>query len=740
MDDVVKEFLVESGENLDRLDQDFVLLEKSPNDKELLSSVFRAIHTIKGTCGFIGFNNLEKVTHAGENLLSKLRDGEMQLNPEITNALLAMVDTVRKILAVIEETGCDGTDTHPDLIAHLNKLSTGVSEQSNHDSPTEKTSPEVEASTTNSSDQHEESNEPSGKEVQLKDNKSVSDTTIRVEIDLLDKLMNLVGELVLSRNQIMQFTSKEDYLTLHTATQHLDLITSELQENVMKTRMQPISNIWNKFPRIVRDLAHSLGKEAVVIMEGKDTEIDKSIIESIKDPLTHIVRNSVDHGIELPEARKNAGKSKEAVIKLKAYHEGGIVNIEISDDGSGIDLEKVKKKALEKGLFTAEQLAHMKESEITNMIFMPGFSTAEKVTNISGRGVGMDVVKTNIEKIGGSIDVKSHLNQGTTIKIKIPLTLAIIPALIVTCNNECYAIPQVNLVELILVEEEAVKTQIEYIQNIPVYRLRGKLLPLIYLGEVLNSNNNDGVLSGAKSIHIIVLEVNDYQYGLVVDGINDKQEIVVKPLSHLLKGVTAFSGATIMGNGDVALILDAVGLAQLANITHESSHDIMMENNNSESNETQKKMSLLLIKSGAKRLMAIPLNYVSRLEEFAEEKIEYSGNAMVVQYRNKIMPLINVSRLLGDEPTTSDANEKKNRSYQVVVISYDECDIGLIVENIIDISETSFTPSEAIARTGVSESAVIHGKVTEILDIKSIMDNFLARNSVQTLNSEQVGI
>lgn len=723
MDDIIREFLVESSENLDRLDQDFVLLEKKPNDKEILSSVFRAIHTIKGTCGFIGFTHLEKITHAGENLLSKLRDGELQLNPEITNALLAMVDVVRGILSVIEETGTDGDDDYPNLIAKLDKLCI------DQDCPADNDTTEVEQQEIEPPVKTHEKNqiepETDVNEAKLS---SVTDTTIRVDIALLDKMMNLVGELVLSRNQILQFINIQDYVTLNAATQHLNLITSELQENVMKTRMQPILNIWNKFPRIVRDLAHSLGKEVVITMEGKETELDKSIIESIKDPLTHIVRNAVDHGIELPDVRESQGKSREALIKLKAYHEGGIVNIEISDNGGGINLEKVKKKALEQGLYTAEQLAHMKENEVINLIFMPGFSTAEKITNISGRGVGMDVVKTNIEKIGGSIDIKSHLGQGTNLKIKIPLTLAIIPAIIVTCNDECYAIPQVNLVELILIEEENIKKDIEYIQNIPIYRLRGKLLPLIYLGEVLKNNKESDVLSKRKSIQIIVLEANDYQYGLIVDCINDKQEIVVKPLSNLLKGVTAFSGATIMGNGDVALILDAVGLSQLANITHETTQDILAENRIEEKTETQKKEPLLLIKSSDKGLIATPLRYVARLEEFGKDKIEYSGNQIVVQYRNKIMPLINSAGLLTVDTGNDSFKNKDSESFLVVVISYKNQNIGLIVENIIDIVEVNPDLTSNANRKGIIASAIIQDKVTGVLDIENLLKDPMYQN------------
>jgi two-component system chemotaxis sensor kinase CheA len=454
MDDIVKDFLVESCENLDRLDCNLVVLEKDPTSRDLLADIFRTIHTLKGTCGFLGFAKLESVAHAGENLLSRMRDGQLSLNPEITSALLAMVDAIRQMLASIEATGQDGDGAYTALLETLTRLSSSaplasitMAAPSIGETPQNRLGeilveegyarPEdvtraVRAQQSGDSRRLGEILVEQGavqpQEVfyalQLQGGGRtpfVSDSTIRVDVGLLDKLTNLVGELVLARNQILQFTAAHKDTAFVATSQWLNLITTELQESVLKTRMQPIGNIWRRFPRFVRDLAITCGKQVHVEMEGQDTELDKTIIEAIKDPLTHLVRNAVDHGIEPPEERRAVGKSAEGCLSLKAFHEGGQVNIDVSDDGGGINIERIKHKALECDLITPEQAAHVSEREAVALVFLPGFSTVEKVTNVSGRGVGMDVVRTNIEKIGGTIEVQSKTGQGTTFRLKIPL-------------------------------------------------------------------------------------------------------------------------------------------------------------------------------------------------------------------------------------------------------------------------------------------------------------------------------
>jgi two-component system chemotaxis sensor kinase CheA len=536
-----------------------------------------------------------------------------------------------------------------------------------------------------------------------------------VDVGLLDKLMNLVGELVLARNQILQFTASQKDATFLGTTQRLNLITTELQEGVMKTRMQPIGNVWNRFPRIVRDLAVQCGKRVRVEMEGQETELDRTIIEAIKDPLTHIVRNSVDHGIEPPEARAGRGKPEEGCLHLRAFHEGGQVNIEISDDGGGIDADKVRRKALERGLLSGEQAARLSERECLQLIFLPGFSTAEKITNVSGRGVGMDVVKTNIEKIGGTVDLQSERGVGTTLKIKIPLTLAIIPALVVTAGGDRYAIPQASLLELVRVEGEQARTAIEMIHGAPVYRLRGRLLPLVYLARELGLEPPARAeAAAAHSLNIVVLRADERRFGLVVDGINDTEEIVVKPLGKLLKGIAQFAGATIMGDGRVALILDVLGLAQRAGVVSEA-RDRALAEGSARAAEAESACQTLLLVGLGKRRLAIPLSAVARLEEIPATAIEWADGQEVVQYRGDILPLIRLADVLGAEAEAQDP-------MPVVVYCEQGRSAGLVVGRILDIAEARLQIKQGARRPGVVGSAVIQQHVSDVIDVRGVIE------------------
>jgi two-component system chemotaxis sensor kinase CheA len=537
-----------------------------------------------------------------------------------------------------------------------------------------------------------------------------------VDVGLLDKVMNLVGELVLARNQVLQFTTTTKDTTFLRTAQRLNLITTELQEGVMKTRMQPIGNVWNKFPRVVRDLALGCAKQVRMDMDGADTELDKTIIEAIKDPLTHLVRNAVDHGIESPEQRKKAGKPLEGRLSLRAFHEGGQVNIEISDDGTGIDVDRVKRKAVERGTITSDHAARMSEREALNLIFLPGLTTAERVTNVSGRGVGMDVVKTNIEKIGGMVDVQSTVGHGTTLKIKIPLTLAIIPALIVTSGKERFAIPQVSLLELVRLEGLDAIASIEDIGGASVYRLRGNLLPLVDLNRELRLPVSSTEGGGAQIVNIVVLQADDRQFGLIVDEINDTEEIVVKPLGKQLKGLACFAGATIMGDGQVALILDVLGIAQMANVVTELRSRAVNEHRAKNGESAGNRDTWLLFTVGENGRMATQLSSVSRLEEIPVNLIERSGDSEVVQYRQHIMPLIRVSALLNRPSRTQDAER-----VQVIVFAQGESYIGLVVDEIVDIVEQQISLERCGQHAGVSGSAVIQQRVTDVLDLDMII-------------------
>jgi two-component system, chemotaxis family, sensor kinase CheA len=746
MDEVIKEFLVESNEGLDRFDRDLLALEKDRSSRELLDSVFRAIHTIKGTGGVLGYEKLVAISHVGESVLSRMRDGSLLLSPEIATALLSMADALRRIVDEIAASGTEGDTECAGVLEKLNAVLNGSKPQPKPEpkpNPVQTSSldPEVPPRlgdilvtaqlckpdlVETAAERQQEGDQrllgeilvatgavhpeavAEGLKVQS-DHRDVVSNTIRVDVALLDKVMNLVGELVLARNQVLQFTANQEDSGFLSTAQRLNLITTELQEGVMKTRMQPIGNVWNKLPRIVRDMSVGCGKRVEVEMEGADTELDKTIIEAIKDPLTHIIRNAVDHGIEMPEVRAAVGKAREGHLVLRAFHEGGQVNIEISDDGAGIATEKLKAKAVAKGFVTAEHAERMSERELLNLAFAPGLSTAEQVSNISGRGVGMDVVKTNIEKIGGTVDLQSTRGKGTLLKIKIPLTLAIIPALIVTSGGERFAIPQVSLIELVRCDGE--QAGIENIHGAPVYRLRGNLLPLVDANRELQLPSQ----GSSGSVNIVVLQAGDRQFGLVVDEINDTEEIVVKPLSKQLKSVACFAGATIMGDGHVALILDVLGLAQMARVLCELREQALSERATAAGETTARRESWLLFRIGKGGRMAIPLSLVSRLEEFPATKIERYAGREVIQYRDQIMPLVRLAEALGY------AGAAESELLQVVVYSASGRSVGLVVDEILDITDEAAEVQQIQQVKTIKGAAVIQQRVTDLLDVPALL-------------------
>ena len=732
-DDIIREFLIESNENLNRLDAEIVDLERNPT-AERLASIFRTIHTIKGTCGFLGFPILERITHHGENILSQLRSGQRQVNGDVVSVILESVDAVRKILTNIESSGAEGEDAYSEITERLAAVAASgtevpekvkASEPAQADpiasapTPASAVAPEPPAPLTAPTPEvsfvaaRTATPQVAAPIPDVEKSSSVVDTSIRVDVSLLDKLMNLVGELVLARNQILQFNGQREDILLNATSQRLNLITTELQESVMKTRMQPIGVVWNKLPRIVRDVAHSLGKQIELEMEGAETELDKTIIEAIKDPLTHIVRNSCDHGIEDSDTRIRARKSPGGILRLKAYHEGGQVNIEISDDGAGVNVERVKQKAIEKGLIRPEQASQMTEREAIALLFMPGFSTAAKITNVSGRGVGMDVVKSNVEKIGGSVEIASRFGNGTTVKLKIPLTLAIIPGLVINSAGHVFIVPQVSLLEVIRLEGEAMK-RIEYVHDTPVYRRRGSLLPIVHLNELLRLPAGEQ----PEALNVVVLQAEDRQFGLIVDGVNDTQEIVVKPLGKQLKDLTCYSGSTVMGDGSIALILDVLGLGQLSGVLSHSREEgrLGQQQLTQALSDTQR---LLLFKSGSFERLAVPLSVVARLEEIPRSSVELAGGKQVVQYRDRILPLIALNEVLepGHRPKLEDD------PIQVVVFSNEDRTIGMVVDKIIDIVEDTVTNRRpASLRKGLLGSGVVAKLVVDFLDVQNIVE------------------
>jgi two-component system chemotaxis sensor kinase CheA len=811
-DEIVREFLVESYENLDQLDRDLVGLEQEPDSRDLLQSIFRTIHTIKGTSGFLAFGKLEALTHAGEGLLAKLRDGGLVLNQERTTGLLDLVDAVRAILAAIEDNGNEGDFDFTDLVARLTGLQEPeppAAEPAPAENPAENSAdssaaaapakprktrksaarakrnsadpsradlpdaetPEIETADTppESSSSEVTSEKPNvpllGEllkqhadiddtdvavamlEQQLGDERplgeilvehgqatpdqvaealaaqagarsgatthpahgAVAESSLRVDVNLLDTLMRLVGELVLTRNQIVATAAAQADPAMLRSSQRLNLLVSELQEGVMKTRMQPIDTVWNKLPRVIRDLGISCGKDVRIELEGRETELDKTILEAIKDPLTHVVRNAVDHGIESPEVREAAGKPAQGLLTLRAFHEGGQVNIEISDDGAGIDPAKVAVKALSSGLATPEQLRGMGPREIISLIFTPGFSTAEQVTNVSGRGVGMDVVRTNIEKIGGTVDVQSDLGVGTTIRIKIPLTLAIIPALTVECAGERYAVPQVSLEELLCIEGDQARTGVEYLSGAPVFRLRGNLLPLVWLDHVLDLSAAPHV---DDAVYILVLQAEGRRFGLVVDRVLNTEEIVVKPLSRQLKGIGTYAGATILGDGRVALILDVRALARRAHVVREGDSNIDAAKQAAVVATQDGPEPLLVVAVGERRL-GVPLSMVTRLEEIPAAGVERVGQREVVQYRGQLLPLARLANVLGAQAGPSDDEQLKT-----IVYTQGRRSVGLVVDAVVDIATEEPKSRGEVSDHGLSGVAVVQERVTELLDME----------------------
>ena len=705
-EDVIRGFLVESHENLSRLDQEMVELEKHPNNAELLASIFRTIHTIKGTCGFLGFSTLERITHQAESLLSQLRDGRRELTPSLVSLILDSVDATRRLLAAIEASGEEGLERFENLTERLHVAAQSTPGIEGQPGPSMLPGPVAEPPVGNSASEPSEGKRP---EEDSTKSSAAADAYIRVGVGALDLLMDLVGELVLARNQILQFNTEREEAALNVTSQRLNLITTELQEGVMKMRMQPIGRVWNKLPRVVRDMAVSLGKQIRLEMDGTETELDRTIIEAIKDPLVHLVRNSCDHGIEPPEVRARIGKPPQARLTLRAYHEGGQVNIEIGDDGAGIDVAHVKQKAVETGLLRPEQAEKLSDREALNLIFQPGFSTAKTVTKVSGRGVGLDVVKSNIEKIGGIVDVSSRLGEGTTVKLKIPLTLAIIPGLVITSGGERFVIPQVSLLELIRLGGDSGERHIERVHGTPVYRRRGSLLPIAYLNQVLELKSAEQ----AEVVSMVVLQAEDRQFGLVVDGINDTEEIVVKPLGKQLKGVTVYAGATIMGDGRVALILDVLGIGQRSGVLAESREQARA----ALEQETQSGIELhrlLLFRAGSFERLAVPLSLVARLEEFPQSSIEHAGGCQVVQYRNRILPLVPLRTVL--EPGAPDPSETPD-PVQVIVFNDGDRSMGLVVDQILDVAEEAVTVRQRTGRKGLLGSAVVGKHVADFLDL-----------------------
>ena len=717
MDDLILEFLSEAQDGISNIDNFLVEFEKDPKNTETITQIFRILHTIKGTSGFLGLNRLGGVAHAGENILNRIREGTIEPTPHLIQLVFKSIDFIKFIVDTIKAEGSEPDLDFSDLSREIDMaLNNGVMPSGEHGAGGEHSAPKEEAKTEESVDNHakeeastppspapaihaEEHKEPAGsgshdeskqgKGKKSADKKTGSADSIRVRIDLLDHLMQAVSELVLTRNQLLQL-NKQNYSSdsfFNRPLQQLSNITTDLQESVMKTRMQPISNVLSAYPRMIRDIANDLGKKVRLEFFGESTELDRHLLESIKDPLTHMIRNSVDHGIESPTDRIAVGKKEEGCVQIAAEHAAGHVVIKISDDGKGLNVERLRQKIVEKGLILEKDVASLARSQIFQFIFHPGFSTAEKVTSVSGRGVGMDVVKTNIEKIGGSIELNSKDGEGTCFTLKIPLTLAIMPVMIFICNENRYALPLINILELIRIAENS-EYKIEEINESPILRLREKIIPLIFLEDILNDKKTDDAIHLASIKRTILICKNaDLVFGLVVDKIIDIEEIVVKPLSQIFKNSEhKYSGTTILGDGGVIMIIDPQSISQ--EIKMNSTNNEIARKNEEASyqqkyhDEQRSSTHVLLFKDyNQGDVKAIPLEFVTRLEELDPSKIEVISGENVLRYRGGIMKLITLN---------SNSDKFDSESIEVIVFSDGQDIVGLAVQEIVDIVKYSF--------------------------------------------------
>lgn len=721
MDDLLREFVTETNESLDVVDVELVRFEQDPNNAKILDNIFRLVHTMKGTCGFLELPRLETLAHAAESLMGKFRDG-LPATHEAVTVILATIDRIKEILQSLEHDQREPDGTDSDLIADLERIVERAGKPK-VETPAEEAPLQVLERPLKPGEVSLEELERVFRETpvdppKLKQAKAVpveeiarddeaknGNQSIRVAVDSLEHLMTMVSELVLTRNQLLEIVRRHDDSEFKTPLQRLSNVTAELQEGVMKTRMQPIGNAWQKFPRIVRDLSNELGKQIELELQGAETELDRQVLDMIKDPLTHMVRNSADHGLETPAARRAAGKSETGYIRLSAYHEGGHIIIQIADDGCGLNTERIKAKAVAQGLVSEADIEKMSEAQIHKFIFAAGFSTAAAITSVSGRGVGMDVVRNNIDQIGGAIDVKSVEGVGLSFTIKIPLTLAIVAALIVESAGERFAIPQLSVVELVRARSGG-DHRIERIKDTTVLRLRDKLLPLARLSRLLGTD--DGTVN-VESGFIVVTQVGSQTFGIVVDSVFHTEEIVVKPMSSKLRHITMFSGNTILGDGAVIMIIDPNGVAQAigSNVTSQLvAADAAQAGQASAAAEQT--TSLLVFRAGSTQPKAVPLSLITRLEEIDARKIELSNGRHMVQYRGHLMPLISLN---------PDAGVKGEGAQPLLVFSDGARSMALVVDEIVDIVEDHLAIQVIGANPGVLGSAVVKGQATEIIDI-----------------------
>ena len=705
MDDLLREFLTETGEHLDTVDRELVRFEQCAGDPAILRNIFRLVHTIKGTCGFLGLPRLEALAHAAETLMGRLRDG-MPPTTDAVTAILAAIDRIKEIMAALERSEGEPAGSDQELIAVLEKAGTGLDSiaAAKQVAPAAPLAtvlpPDREPPRARSDDLR---SAPSDPHAVQPGPAAAGANTIRVAVDTIENLMTVVSELVLTRNQLLDIARRSGTPDGYKAPlQRLSQVTAELQESVMKARMQPIGSAWAKLPRVVRDLAPELGKKLELVMSGTDTELDRQLLELIRDPLTHMVRNAADHGLESPAERIAAGKRETGTIRLAASNEGGTITITVSDDGRGLDLAAIGRRALSVGLVSEPDLARLSDERVAAFIFHPGFSTNAVVTAVSGRGVGMDVVKTNIDAIGGLVTIATELGRGTTFTVEIPLTLAIMAALIVGIDGHRFAVPQNAVVEVIRLSDGS-DHRLEFIGGAPLLRVRDELLPVVSPGTLLKLADQ-GRQPGQ---FVAVMQVASRRFGLLLDAVFETEEIVVKPLGAPLRHIPVFSGHTILGDGAVVLILDPSGVAR--QIGHDmQAAAVAASQPVSQSSRRNETMSLLVFRGGA-GFKAVPLPLVTRLEEAEADAIERAGDQACLQYRGRLMPVVTLGwplKTAGKQP--------------MIVFHEGERSLALAIDEIVDIVEEAIDIQPVGGRDDLVGTAIVRGRATEILDVAGL--------------------
>jgi two-component system chemotaxis sensor kinase CheA len=734
-DELLADFIAEAWEAMDRLDQGVLQLEKSPGDQLTVANVFRAIHTIKGSSGFFGLKRIERLSHAAETLLGHLRDGSIALTPARTNALLAFLDGLRQLISGLEahKTEAPGEDTA--LIERLRMLSSAdedlpqtpltvdVPAQPATEPVSQPMAQVVVPATGTPAMPHvpHEAAPPQESLPEARGNDALA--PVKVSVELLDDMVNNVSELVLARNRLLPYAQQHNDRVLASIVTTIDRLTLTMQERVLKTRMQTLGQLWSRIPRLARDVSLACGKEVEVVCRGQDTELDRAMLDALKDPVMHVLRNCIDHGIESPQERLAAGKPRQGQVLIDARHENGTVVVVLEDDGRGLDMAAIGQRAIARGLVSPEALPTLSEDQLSEFIFLPGFSTREEVTEISGRGVGMDVVRTNLSAVGGHIRMRSIWGHGTRCTLTVPLTLAIIPALLVMVGDEHYAMPQAHVRELIRHKPGLGTDVIEDFYGTLVLRRRQQLIPLYDLRQWVQLPERHR--EPCESWHIVVMEVADLRFGLLVDEILNLQEIVIKPLPAALQQGSLFSGATIQGDGRVALILDVGELARRSGSN--ARLEMSAEQAQTSPKETEDSVAMLLVQIPNFGLSAIPMTYVWRLDKVEARMITQRAGHAVLPYQGHVVRLLDLEHLL--VPQERPHSQVYDHQMDIVMCWHGQALVGLVVQHIVGMADVPQQLHQADTHQFGLQGMVLHqGEVINVLHLPQLLHGTPVQN------------